>query len=191
MTRYIFDALRGDGVSETFDCAEAVSDKAALAYAEQVLKAHASAARISVFDGGRHVGEVTARPNTGARRQLHSCSVLVVEDQFLLAEDLRRLLNEAGAEVVGPFRDARSAIAAARQRRPTCAIVDINLGDGPDFDAAKALLAAGVSIVFVTGYEADVFPAALAHLPHVRKPARREDILTAVETLCSHASLHC
>jgi CheY-like chemotaxis protein len=167
------------------------NDAAALAYAKEVLKKHPSAARVSVFEGNRHAAEVCGRGSMGRNGPLHGCSVLVVEDRFLLADDLRRLLHEAGAEVMGPFCDARSAVAAAEQCKPACALVDINLGDGLDFDAAEALLAAGTPIVFVTGYDVEVVPGALSHVPHLRKPVNRGEILAAVEALCPQASLSC
>jgi ActR/RegA family two-component response regulator len=166
-------------------------DAAALAYAKEVLREHPSATRVSVFEGVRHATEVCGGPSTGLNGSLRGCSVLVAEDRYLLAEDLRRLLHEAGAEVVGPFSDARSAINAARQCKPTCALVDINLGDGVNFDVAEALLAAGVPIVFVTGYDAKAVPDALSHVPFVRKPANRDEILAAVEALCPQAKLSC
>ena len=108
----------------------------------------------------------------------------MLEDHFLLAEDLRELREEAGAEVVGPFSDAALAIAAVDQQRPTCAIVDINLGSGASFVPAKALLARKVPVLFVSGYDADVVPPDLSPVLYLRKPARKEEILHAVEILC-------
>lgn len=191
MPQYEFDVMRDDRVANTWDCAEVDGDSAALAYAEELLKTHPSAAHVHVFAGGRRVGEVSTRRTMGAGAPLRGCSVLVVEDQFLLAEDLRMLLRGAGAEVLGPFYDARSAIAAAKQWKPRCALVDINLGDGPDFEVAEAVLAEGAALIFVTGYEPDVVPKALSHVPHLRKPATRQDILATVEALCLEASLSC
>jgi CheY-like chemotaxis protein len=185
--QYMFDAIRSDGIAQTWDCAEVGDDTAALGYAEKVLEEHPSAVGISVFQGDRHVGEVSERRNLDSSGQLRGCSVLVIEDQFLLAEDLQRLLHEAGADVVGPFSDPGSAIAAAKQEKPTCALVDINLGEGPDFEAAEALLGLGAPVVFVTGYGAEVVPAALSHIRHIRKPAQREEILAAVEAACAPA----
>src|SRR5262245_33294746 len=100
--QYMFDVIRGDGIAQTWDCAEVGDDTAALDYAEKVLEEHPSAVGVSVFQGDRHVGEISQRRNSETSGPLHGRSVLVLEDQFLLAEDLRRLLHEAGAEVVGP-----------------------------------------------------------------------------------------
>lgn len=191
MPQFMFDVLRSDGVAETWESAEMESDFAALRHAERVLGEHRSAVRVSVFEGERHVGDVRLRPRRGAQGHLQGCAVLVVEDQFLLAEDLQRLLHEAGAEVVGPFRDAPPALAAAEQGKLACAIVDINLGDGPNFDAAEGLLARDVPVLFVTGYDPEVLPPTLSKAPHLRKPAKGEDILAAVEALCARTPSRC
>ena len=82
--------------------------------------------------------------------------------------------------MVGPCRDAAEAASLLADGPPDCAIVDINLGGGPDFGAARTLLAAGVRIVFVTGYEHSVFPGDLAHLPRLEKPADGGKIVAAV-----------
>lgn len=111
----------------------------------------------------------------------------MLEDHFLLAEDLRKVLEDSGAEVVGPFSEAAPAIAAVDRRRPTCAVVDINLGSGASFVPAKALLARSVPVIFVTGYDADVIPPDLSPAVYLQKPASKDDILNAVETLCGRA----
>ncbi|MFN3511908.1 MAG: response regulator [Phenylobacterium sp.] len=117
---------------------------------------------------------------------LEAVGVLVLEDDFYLAEDARRTLEEAGATVIGPFSDADEAIAAAEREKPSCALVDINLGDGPDFAPAKALIARGISIIFVTGYDAAVIPPELAAVPCLQKPVEPRHILDAIQSLSLH-----
>jgi len=62
--------------------------------------------------------------------------ILVLEDDFYLADDEKALLVEAGAEVVGPFGSASQPGALAAIQRLDGAVVDINLGRGPDFSFA-------------------------------------------------------
>ena len=68
--------------------------------------------------------------------QLAGRVVLVLENDYFAADDERAALEAEGARVLGPFSQAGQAIAAAERARPDCALVDINLGSGPDFAAA-------------------------------------------------------
>jgi DNA-binding NarL/FixJ family response regulator len=118
-------------------------------------------------------------------RDLRGCSVLVLEDVYMIAEELRRILVTAGAEVVGPFSDAALGIAAADKAKPSCALIDINLGAGASFAPAKALRARGVPLAFITGYGADAVPPELADAPHLQKPAKDEDVVGIAHSLCA------
>jgi len=122
---------------------------------------------------------------TAAASPLEGVVVLVLEDDYFLAEDTRRTLSDAGATVVGPFRDPAAAIRTAEERPPDCAVVDVNLGGGPDFEPARRLLGRGIQVVFVTGYDERIIPADLSHLPCVQKPAAERAILEAVRIACA------
>lgn len=115
---------------------------------------------------------------------LHGRSVLVLEDNYLLAEDERWALEDAGARVVGPFSTAEEAIEASRRDVIDCALIDINLGSGPNFDVAEALRRQGVPMVFVTGYDASVIPDELLDVPRLEKPFAEADVINAVARIC-------
>jgi DNA-binding NarL/FixJ family response regulator len=116
--------------------------------------------------------------------RLAGLSVLVLEDDYFLADDSRNVLTDTGAAVVGPFWDAAEAIAAADRSKPDCAIVDVNLGRGPNFAPARALVARGVPVLFITGYDGDAIPEDLRDAPSLQKPAHKDRIVEAVATLC-------
>jgi len=115
---------------------------------------------------------------------LRDVEVLVLEDDFYLADDAKHTLEDAGARVVGPFADPAEAVSAAGARKPGCALVDINLGGGPNFTAAHALRAMGVPIIFLTGYDTEVIPEDLRDAPCLQKPIEPHRILKAVSSLC-------
>lgn len=115
---------------------------------------------------------------------LRDIEVLVLEDDYYLADDARQILEGAGARVIGPFSDAAEAVSVAGERTPSCALVDINLGAGPSFTAAKALLAHGVPIILVTGYDGDSIPPELGEIPRLQKPFDLDKILNAVRSAC-------
>ncbi len=117
------------------------------------------------------------------RERLSGLSVLVLEDDFYLADDARQTLESAGASVLGPFARAAEAQAMLERSKPDCALIDVNLGGGPNFDAARALLDSGVPIVFVTGYDRDVIPPDLAHVPCLQKPTQPKKMVEAVKAV--------
>jgi len=116
---------------------------------------------------------------------LRGRSVLVLEDNYLLAEDERWALEDAGARVVGPFSTAEAAIEALQKDAVDCALIDINLGSGPNFDVAEALRKQGVPMVFVTGYDASVIPEDLLDVPRLEKPFAEAEVINAVASICA------
>lgn len=113
--------------------------------------------------------------------QLDAVEVLVLEDDFYIADDTRRALEQAGAKVMGPYADAADAIVAAEHKRPSCALVDINLGRGANFAPAKALLARGIPVIVMTGYDLEIIPEDLGASQILQKPTTSEAIVAAVE----------
>lgn len=109
--------------------------------------------------------------------------ILVVEDDFYLADDTERALRAAGAEVVGPIPRSSLAVAALADDGVDAAVVDINLGEGPSFALADALKRAGVPFVFVTGYDEVLIPKRLADIATVQKPADMRAVVRAVAGL--------
>lgn len=119
-----------------------------------------------------------------AEGTLNGRCVLVLEDDYYLAQDLRDELEGAGAAVLGPFSSLSDAEARPGGAEPDCAVTDINLGAGPSFEAARALLQRGVPVIFVTGYDVGVIPDDLRRVTCVQKPARPGAVTAAVRAAC-------
>src|SRR5882724_1903150 len=64
--------------------------------------------------------------------------LLVVDDNPDVGDALAMLLETLGHEVV-TVRDGRGALAAARQRLPHVAVVDVGLPDMSGYDVARAV----------------------------------------------------
>jgi DNA-binding response OmpR family regulator len=97
--------------------------------------------------------------------------VLVVEDEYLLAEDLREGLVKQGAEVMGPVATVADALELLRQGpMPDTAILDINLGGEMVYPLADELRAKGIPFIFATGYDEWSIPDAYADVPRAEKP---------------------
>ena len=109
--------------------------------------------------------------------------VLVVDDDFYLAEDTRETLEEAGATVLGPYGRADEALASLEAALPNCAVLDLNLGSGPEFGIARALIELHIPMVLVTGYDHSIIPPDLAGMASLQKPVSRARLLAAVAQL--------
>ncbi len=114
---------------------------------------------------------------------LHRTRVLIVEDDYYLAMDLKSALENAGAEVVGPFADAAGATAALALDLPDCALVDLNLGHGLSLDIPRELVRRAIPFAFVTGYDRAAIPDEFAATVRVEKPVAAQLAATVVEGL--------
>ena len=83
-------------------------------------------------------------------------SILVVDDSEFARTLLSGSLIEAGLEVVGAVATAGEAVRAAKEHHPQSALLDLNLGPGPNgIDLAQALrrIDPAIGIVILTTYE--------------------------------------
>jgi DNA-binding NarL/FixJ family response regulator len=80
-------------------------------------------------------------------------SVLIIDDHASFRAMARAVLADSGYAVVGEAADAESALAAARELRPDCVLLDVQLGDTDGFALADALAEAddGPAVVLTSG----------------------------------------
>ena len=57
-------------------------------------------------------------------------TVLIVEDEFLIALDLTLLLEGRGWSVLGPVASVEAALRLLNKETPAVALLDVNLTDG-------------------------------------------------------------
>ncbi len=97
--------------------------------------------------------------------------VLVVEDEFLLADDLHRDLQRIGVIVVGPAPSVERAISLIRADTAIdAAVLDVNLGGTMAYVVADELLARRVPFVFTSGYDDDVLERRYPTVLRCKKP---------------------
>src|SRR4029079_17136599 len=112
-----------------------------------------------------------------------SPKVLIVEDEWLLAEHYASILRDAGYSIVGPAPSLDEALGLLSGADVDVALVDINLRGTPSYPLAERLITQQVPFAFVTGYQPADLPPELARQPLVRKPARSAELLGVVQTL--------
>jgi len=99
--------------------------------------------------------------NAGAeptpRPRLRQASILVVEDEPIIALDLSHRLDELGYRVVRRVASGEDAIESAQSLRPDLVLMDINIDGAIDgIDAAHRIRqTVGTPVVFMTAYAQD------------------------------------
>lgn len=116
---------------------------------------------------------------------LRGKAVLVVEDEYFIAQDLRAALEAAGAIVVGPVADPDAALTLVSGTPVDAAMLDINLLGAINFSVADRLAAQGIPFVFATGYETATVPAGHAGVPLWRKPYDAQEVVAALAAMVS------
>jgi DNA-binding response OmpR family regulator len=106
-----------------------------------------------------------------ANVSLRGRRVLVVEDEYMLAEDLRQGLEKLGAEVLGPVPTVAQALTLLQSEDyPDAAVLDVNLQGDYIFPVLDLLRNKRVPFVLTTGYDGWALPAAYADAPRCVKP---------------------
>lgn len=116
------------------------------------------------------------------RHPLDGWTILVAEDEYLVALDVARFLEAAGATIVGPAPRVKQSLAlVATGERLDAAVLDINLAGEAIYPVAAALIRRKVPIVFATGYDASAIPAAYADITRCEKPIEPSRLVAALQ----------
>ena len=112
---------------------------------------------------------------------------MLVEDDFIVAFDMQSLLEEQGANVIGPIADlaeARSTL-MNRDSQIEAAVLDVNLNGEYVFPLAHELQRAGIPFAFVTAYADNdsLFPSELREVPRLAKPVLPNTLLSQLQRL--------
>lgn len=120
-------------------------------------------------------------PNAGG---LWSRYVLVVEDEYMIADDIVCELRKAGAEVIGPAASVPQAIRLIAQTpQLDVAVLDINLRETLAYPLIDRLIEADVRVLITSGYDEGMIPERYRHLPRCEKPVSPPKLRRAVEAL--------
>lgn len=121
---------------------------------------------------------MTDRPLSGYR-------IIILEDDYYQAEDMRQTLERAGAKVIAVSASVPDLPALLADGRIDAALIDINLGHTMSLDFARELGAQGIPFAFLTGYDAGMLPDDLAGRPCLSKPADTARVIATLARLAS------
>ena len=104
-------------------------------------------------------------------RMLAGRNVLVIEDEFFIAEDMGNTLRAAGVTVIGPVPSVKAALdMLERGVTPDAVVLDVNLGGKMAYPVADVLLTWDVPFLILTGYDQGALPERYAAVPRLEKP---------------------
>ncbi len=125
--------------------------------------------------------EAHRSPNATAQAHtLNGRHVLVVEDDYVLAMDMRLTLEDEGAEVVGPVGTVRDALRLVNDADIDAAVLDIHLHGEFVYEVAELLQDRGVPFIFTTGYEGNMLPGRFAGATRYQKPVSAHAVVNAL-----------
>ena len=118
---------------------------------------------------------------------MEPASILVCEDEALIAKDIQRTLEKKGYNVVGIASNARKALELAEEWKPDLALMDIHLKGSVDGTQVAETLNDQYDIpsIFLTAFhdEDTVDSAKVARpLGYLLKPFEKNELFTTIET---------
>lgn len=116
-----------------------------------------------------------------AARYLSDCHVLIVEDEYVLAQQLKAALEAEGVTVLGPVATVADALVMIDGYATIDGVVlDLNLGGVVTYDLADILLARRIPFLFATGYDESMIPARYRHVSYTPKPVAAAFVAAAL-----------
>jgi DNA-binding response OmpR family regulator len=97
-------------------------------------------------------------------------NVLIVEDEFLIADDLAATIARHGGIVLGPVPNQAEAKKLIDRTPPDVAVLDINLQGDEAFPLADTLIERNVPVLFLSGYDRPHLPRRFDGVPLLQKP---------------------
>jgi DNA-binding response OmpR family regulator len=106
--------------------------------------------------------------------------ILIVEDNYPIAESISRTIADVGFAPVGPVDTADRAITRIEQDTPDGALLDVGLREGSAVAVADVLRARKVPFVVLTAHGRETLPAELRQAPYLAKPMTETELIDAV-----------
>lgn len=109
--------------------------------------------------------------------------ILIIEDEALVAMELRFVLEDLGHDVVATVADANTARSIVAENDIDLALVDIHLSDGPTgIDLGRELgQERGVTVLFMTANPGMVREGVAGTIGVLSKPTDERAVQTAVD----------
>lgn len=121
---------------------------------------------------------------SAAAHPLRGRRILVVEDEYLIAMEVKNWLQTVGSKVVGPVPSVEQALDLIEDGGLEAAVLDINLGEGDTaYAIADELGERGIPYLFATGDAQMPRAAAYNQRPRLEKPYLKTELMLALTKL--------
>jgi DNA-binding response OmpR family regulator len=103
-------------------------------------------------------------------------TILIVEDEYFIADDCAQFVRAAGFDVAGPFGRIDEALLTQLDGIQG-ALLDINLAGECVYPLLDKLLSKNIPVTIYTGYEKHALPDKYAGLPIITKPSNCKEAI--------------
>lgn len=110
-------------------------------------------------------------------------SVLIVEDEYLIAMDMDEELTSRGFATVGPAANLQDALDLLESEEVNIAVLDMHLKESDSFPLARKLSERGVPFLFLSGNDASALAPDLKTAHVLSKPVDYDALETELRVL--------
>lgn len=97
-------------------------------------------------------------------------TILIVEDEWLIATDLVDAVESIGYRVLGPAHTVSAALELLDEASVDAGLLDVNLRGETSYPVADALAEKGLPFAFLSGYTSDQLRPGFQDCPLLSKP---------------------
>ncbi len=117
-------------------------------------------------------------------------TVLVVEDEALIAMDIEMMIEEHGYDVLGPANSVDRALKLLEKTRPDVGLLDANLNGETIVPVARRLRSLNIPFALISAYESLDFleSADLTDVENIGKPFNEYRLLTGLKRAFEHGN---
>ncbi len=127
---------------------------------------------------------------------MRKATILIVENNAIMAKDLQMMLSLLGHTVAGPFGSREEAVAFLEKNQVDLVLMDIELSDTINSDTAaeKIFRTSDIPVVFLTGYSHDLLlqqAKIAAPYGYLIKPVSERELAATIEVALHRHMLDC
>jgi DNA-binding response OmpR family regulator len=117
--------------------------------------------------------------------------VLVVEDEFIIADEIAAIVEAAGYSVLGPVASVEDAAAILARERPGFAVIDANLRGKSSSSLARQLAESGIPFCVCTGYRPDDLKPTFGDVVLIQKPVSARALVAVLDSAAARHAASC
>jgi CheY-like chemotaxis protein len=133
--------------------------------------------------------ELTLYADDTSLQPLAGRSILIAEDEGIIAFELADTLQSLGCQIVGPVSSVSEVLEQLETGAIDGALLDVNLRGEQIFTISPILLEHAFPIIFTSGYnDPKLFPEAFRSSPRIAKPFDQHELQALCLRVFSKAS---